>query len=78
MPLSGMEAIAAVRQAVERVPGAGWIDVEAQSYPAILSGWVILYPLGRAAAPDTPEWRDLQRTVTMMATAALMDAGKPF
>ena len=75
--LSGSEAAATVRQAVERMDGAGWIDVEAQSYPAGLPGWVILYPPGRAAAPGTSEWRDLQRRIEMVATAALAVVGVP-
>jgi hypothetical protein len=48
-------AIAAVHQAVEHVDGAGWIDVEAHSCPAELAGSVILYPPGRAVAPDTAD-----------------------
>ncbi len=43
------EAVAAVRQAVERMDGAGWIDVEALDYPAHIPGWVILYPVGSAS-----------------------------
>jgi hypothetical protein len=58
--------------------GTGSIDVEAQSCPANLPGWVILYPPGRAVAPDTPEWRDRRRNVEMMVTAALIGAGVPF
>jgi hypothetical protein len=60
------EAVAAVRHAVEQMAGAGWIDVEAHSYPATLPGWVILYPPGRAAAPDTPASRELCHTVRAM------------
>jgi hypothetical protein len=48
------QAVAAVREAVERMDGAGWIDVEAQSYPPGASGWVIVYPQGRCTTPDTP------------------------
>jgi hypothetical protein len=72
------EAVAAVRQAVEQMAGAGWIDVEAHSYPANLPGWIILYPRGRAAAPDTPAWRELRHTVEVVATAALIGAAVPF
>ena|ERR1700712_2229020 len=68
-------AIAAVRQAVGSIDGAGWIDVEAHSYPAELAGWVILYPPGRAVAPDIAAWRDLLRTVEGLATEALGRAG---
>jgi hypothetical protein len=32
------EAVAAVRQAVERIDGAGWIDVAAQYFPPQLPG----------------------------------------
>jgi hypothetical protein len=43
------EAVAAVRQAVERMDGAGWIDVEAQYFPPHLAGWVVVYPRGRCS-----------------------------
>jgi hypothetical protein len=69
-------AIAAVRQAVGSIYGAGWIDVEAHSYPAKLAGWVILYSPGRAVAPDTADWRGLLRMVEGLATAALGRAGR--
>ena len=62
------EATAAVREAVERMEGAGWIDVEAQSYPPELPGWVIVYPRGRCFTPDTPVWRALQHQVETVAT----------
>ena len=68
------EAVAAVRQAVEKMAGAGRIDVEAHSYPATLPGWVLLYPPGRAATPDTPAWHQLRHAVETMATAALIGA----
>ena len=47
--LSGREAeaVAAVRQAVEKMAGGGGIDVEAHSYPATLPGWVILHRRSR-------------------------------
>jgi hypothetical protein len=76
--LSAPEAVAAVRQAVERMDGAGWIDVEAHSYPASLPGWVILYSRGQSAKSDTSAWRNLQREVETIATAALVGAGAPF
>jgi hypothetical protein len=77
--LSAPEAVTAVRQAVERMDGAGWIDVAAWSYPPATPGWVILYPPGRAAAPpDRPEWQELRRQVEAIATAALVGAGAPF
>jgi hypothetical protein len=53
------EAVAAVRRAVEHMPGAGWINVEAQYFSPNLPGWVILCPAGHGAAPDTPDWRVL-------------------
>jgi hypothetical protein len=71
------DAVDAVRQAVQRITGAGWIDVEALSYPPAIPGWVILYEPGRGSAPDITEWRDLHREVEAMATAALVGAGKP-
>jgi hypothetical protein len=72
------EAVAVVRSAVERMDGAGWIDVEAQSYPPELPGWVILYRRGRGERPDTPAWRKLRHQVEQTATDALMAAGAPF
>jgi hypothetical protein len=67
-------AVAAVREAVGRMDGAHWIDVEAETFPAWASGWVILYPWGRSDRPDTPEWRKLLALVEGVATAA---AGAP-
>jgi hypothetical protein len=32
------EAVEAVREAVERMDGAGWIDVEPESYPPSAAG----------------------------------------
>jgi hypothetical protein len=46
----------AVRSSVERIPGAGWIDVEVQDYPPECWGWVIVYPAGQSGTPDTREW----------------------
>ena len=69
---------AAVRQAIERMDGAGWIDVEAQSYPPGLPGWVVVYPRGRCSTPQTPAWCERRRQVEAAATAALMVAGAPF
>ncbi len=73
------EAAAAVRQAVERMDGANWIDVMATAisiprrYPMS-----VVYPRGRCLTPDTEEWRELQRTVEAVAAAALVAAGAPF
>ncbi len=73
------EAVEAVRQAVERMEGASWIGVEAQSYPPPeLPGWVILRTPGRSDAPDTAAWRELVRRAEDVATAALLVAGAPF
>jgi hypothetical protein len=68
------EAVKAVREAVGRMDGAGWIDVEAQPYPPELPGWVILRTPGRSDAPDTPAWRELVRQVEETATGALTEA----
>ena len=73
--LSGPEAAAAVRHAVEQMPGAGWIDVEAQPYPPELPARVIVCPRGRSVTPDTPAWHALRRDIEVMATAALVGAG---
>ena len=69
------EAVVAVRQAVEAMSGAGWIDVEAQTWPPDTPVWVILYPRGPGSAPDTPEWRALRDQVKREATSALLIAG---
>ena len=45
--------------AAERMDGAGWIDVEPESYPPGAAGWVIVPPPGRGVTADTPEWRGL-------------------
>ncbi len=71
-------AVTAVREAVERMGGAGWIDVEAQTYPPGLPGWVIVYPQGHCIVPDAPAWCQLRRAVEEVAVAALVGAGKPF
>jgi hypothetical protein len=72
------QAVAAVREAVARIDGAGWIDVEAQSYPPGAAGWAIAYPRGRCVTPDTPGWRELRHRVETVATTALIAAGAPF
>jgi hypothetical protein len=70
------EAVAAVRRAVQRVDGAGYIDIEEQSgRPPHWPGWVAVYPLGRSITPDTPEWRELRHAVEAVALAALTSAG---
>ncbi len=50
--LSGPDAVAAVRRAVEGMDGAGWIDVEAQSCSPGLPGGVIDYRPACAASPN--------------------------
>jgi hypothetical protein len=72
------EAVAAVRRAVERMPGAGWINVEAHYFPPHTPGWVTLYLASHGAPPDTPEWQELQRSVERVAKAALVAAAVPF
>jgi hypothetical protein len=72
------EAVEAVRQAVERMDGAHWIGVDAQSYPQELPGWVIVYPRGWCVTPDTPEWEEVLHRVEAVVTAALVAAGTPF
>src|SRR5271157_3565822 len=69
------KAVVAVRRAVEAMSGAGWIDVEAQTYPPDTPVWVVLYPRGPGSAPDTPEWRALRDQVEREARAALLIAG---
>jgi hypothetical protein len=71
-------AVAAGREGVRRMEGAGWIDVEAQSYPPHAPGWVIVYARGRSDIPDTPEWHNLRTRVETFVTAALVGAGVPF
>jgi hypothetical protein len=77
------KAVAAVQEAVAWMEGAGWIDVEAESYPPGGAGWVIVYPSGRRVTPDTLEWRELLHLVATVATSALTAsaltaAGAPF
>jgi len=73
-----LKVVAAVREAVAQMKGAGWIDVEAESYPPGTAGWVIVYPRGRCDTPDAPEWRQLRHLVETVATASLIAAGAPF
>jgi hypothetical protein len=72
------KAVAAVREAVARMEGASWIDVEAESYPPGAPGWVIVYPRGRSVTPDTLEWQKLRHLVETVVTSALTAAGAPF
>jgi hypothetical protein len=72
------QAVEAVREAVARMDGAGWIDVKPQRYPAWAPGWVIVYPQGRCVTPDTPEWRELRHRVEAVASTALVAASEPF
>jgi hypothetical protein len=72
------KAVVAVREAVGRMEGAHWIDVDAESYPPDAPGWVIVYPRGRCVTPDTPEWWELRHLVETVATSALTVAGAPF
>jgi hypothetical protein len=73
------EAAAAVRQAVERMDGANWIDVMATAIPIQTRyPMSVVYPRGCCLTPDTEEWRELQRTVEAVAAAALVAAGAPF
>ncbi len=67
-------AVAAVRQAVERIAGAGWIDVAAHYFPPETPGWVTLYPRDEATRTDGPEWRDLASKVEQIALMALTRA----
>jgi hypothetical protein len=70
-------AIAAVREAVERMDGAGWIGVAARRYPPGAAGWVIACPPGRCGTPGTPEWAELRQWVETVATNPLLAAGAP-
>jgi hypothetical protein len=65
------EAVAAVRQAVERMDGAGWIDVEIQSYPPGLPGWAVVYPRGRCGTPQTPAWCERRHQVERQGQGAI-------
>jgi hypothetical protein len=58
--------------------GAGWIDVESESYPPGAAAWVVVPPPGRGVTADTPEWRGLWHRVEKAATAALIAIGAPF
>lgn len=72
------EAVAgAVRAAVERLTGAGSIDVSVQGYPPECPGWVIVHPQGRANTPDTPEWRTQRLLVEGAVRGALIALATP-
>jgi hypothetical protein len=72
------DVIAAVQQAVDRMEGVGWFDVEARFYPAACHGGVIVYPRGHCITPDSPQWRELRHEVESVATAAMVAAAAPF
>ncbi len=73
------EAAAAVRQAVERMDGANWIDVMATAIPIPTRyPMSVVCPRGCCLTPGTEEWRELQRSVEAVAAAALVAAGTPF
>jgi len=62
------EAIKRVRQAVQRMPGAGSVSVAwCGTVPA--DGWLRVYQPGRYLEPEGPEWecvrRQVQRTVAL-------------
>jgi hypothetical protein len=69
------DAVAAVWTAIERMDGAGWVVVEAQSHSPELEDWVTLSPRGRSDMPDRPEWRALRQKVEEIALAALRAVG---
>jgi hypothetical protein len=55
--LNPRRAVDAVRDAMQRIEGAGWIDVDATDFPATCPGWVTLYRWGCGGArSDTPQW----------------------
>ncbi len=62
------EAVQRVRQAVERMPGAGAVSV-AWCGPIPAKGWLRVYPRGQYLEPEGPEWervrRQVQRTVAL-------------
>jgi hypothetical protein len=68
-------AVAAVREAVERMEGARQIDVGVQAGAQQLE-WMAVYPPGGCTTPDTPAWRDRLRQVKSVVTAALKTAGR--
>jgi hypothetical protein len=75
----GTEAVAMVRQAIEGITGAGWIDVVASDFPPSLNhSWIVIYPRGRCITPETPLWTELRRRVEETARTALLVAGAPF
>jgi len=49
------QAVPAIRDNIERMDGAGWIDPEAQSYPPGTVGCVVVYPPGRCVTADRLE-----------------------
>ena len=65
-------AVQAVRAAVQAMPGAGWVAVEAHGLrlpPGL--GWVELHTPGGGTAPEGRAWSDLRAGVERVATAAL-------
>jgi hypothetical protein len=68
----------AAREAVRRMQGAGWIDIEVADFPPACPGWVTVYPPGRCITPDTPVWHERQRQVEAVIKAALVAVAAPF
>jgi hypothetical protein len=64
------EAVQRVRQAVERMPGAGSISVAwCGAVPA--KGWLRVYPRGHYLEPEGPEWECVRRQVQRIVALAL-------
>ncbi len=64
------EAIERVRQAVERIPGAGAISV-AWCGPVPAKGGLRIYPHGQYLEPEGPEWESVRRQVQHTVAMAL-------
>lgn len=64
-------AVAAIREAIERLPGANWIDVEFWGPCSATANWVQVYPRGRCFTPDGSSWRRLKDDVERLALAAI-------
>ncbi len=64
------EVVQRVRQAVERMPGAGSISV-AWWGPVSAKEWLRVYPRGQYLEPEGPEWERVRRLVQRTVALAL-------
>jgi hypothetical protein len=72
--LSSNEAVQRAREAVEALPGAGWISVEyCGDIPSVR--WIRLFQRGRGKVMEGGLWDQLQADVEATIAAAMSNQG---